>query len=81
MSNADLERFPSKPYIKDGYPQNLTVLVNTSVKFECPQMIADLEPYLQWIKLANTSDFNENSTNNNDTVLQVLKREVNGEGW
>lgn len=47
------ERYPSKPYIKDGYPQNLTVLVNSNASFECPQMIVDLEPYIFWIRSAN----------------------------
>ncbi|XP_063929175.1 fibroblast growth factor receptor 3-like isoform X3 [Zophobas morio] len=56
-----IERFPSKPHIKNGYPQNFTVLVNTSVKFECPQTIPDIEPYIEWIKMENRADFDENS--------------------
>ncbi|RZB41638.1 fibroblast growth factor receptor -like 1-like, partial [Asbolus verrucosus] len=56
----------------DGYPQNLTVLVNTTASFECPQMIADLEPFLQWVRLVNASEVNENSTYINGTVLQPV---------
>ncbi|KAF5300968.1 hypothetical protein FQA39_LY10938 [Lamprigera yunnana] len=44
-----IERYPSKPYIKDGYSENITFLVNGNVTFECPQVLADLEPYSQWI--------------------------------
>lgn len=66
------ERFPSKPYIKDGYPQNKTVLVNSTTELECPQMIADLEPFLQWIKPTNFSiDFSNNDTAPKGTILQV----------
>jgi hypothetical protein len=66
-----VERFPSKPYIKDGYPQNITVLVNTTATFECPQVIADLEPFLQWVRIFNVTEVYENSTDINGTLLQV----------
>ncbi|XP_068917426.1 fibroblast growth factor receptor homolog 1-like isoform X9 [Tenebrio molitor] len=65
-----VERFPSKPYIKDGYPQNITVVVNTTATFECPQMIADLEPFLQWVRIFNVTEVYENSTDINGTLLQ-----------
>jgi hypothetical protein len=65
-----VERFPSKPYIKDGYPQNITVLVNTTATFECPQVIADLEPFLQWVRIFNVTEVYENSTDINGTLLQ-----------
>ncbi|XP_046685645.1 fibroblast growth factor receptor homolog 1-like isoform X2 [Homalodisca vitripennis] len=45
------ERFPHKPYIKDGFPRNVTALVNSSVRFEC-STISDLEPYVQWMRVS-----------------------------
>ena len=35
--------------MKDGYPQNVTALVNSTVKFSCPT-ISELEPHIQWVK-------------------------------
>ncbi|XP_049693500.1 fibroblast growth factor receptor homolog 1 isoform X2 [Helicoverpa armigera] len=46
------ERYPSKPYIKEGYPGNVTVLVNDTAVLSCPP-VSDLEPYLYWIRPAN----------------------------
>ncbi|XP_050674066.1 fibroblast growth factor receptor homolog 1-like isoform X2 [Leptidea sinapis] len=48
------ERYPSKPYIKEGYPGNITVLVNDTVQLICPP-VSDLEPYLYWIRPSNYS--------------------------
>jgi hypothetical protein len=36
----------------DGYPQNVTALVNTTVTFTCPTY-SDLEPYIQWVKTSH----------------------------
>lgn len=47
-----IERYPSKPYIKEGYPGNITVLVNDTVQLSCPP-VSDLEPYLYWIRPIN----------------------------
>lgn len=47
-----LERYPSKPYIKEGFPGNKTVLVNSTVQFQCPPT-SDLEPHLQWLRVYN----------------------------
>ncbi|XP_014604414.1 PREDICTED: fibroblast growth factor receptor homolog 1-like isoform X2 [Polistes canadensis] len=46
-----IERFPHKPYINEDFPKNVTALVNSSVTFRCP-IVADLEPYIQWVKVA-----------------------------
>ncbi|XP_072933548.1 fibroblast growth factor receptor homolog 1-like isoform X2 [Epargyreus clarus] len=43
------ERYPSKPYIKEGYPGNITVLINDTVQLSCPP-VSDLEPLLYWIR-------------------------------
>ncbi|CAB3233746.1 unnamed protein product [Arctia plantaginis] len=48
------ERYPSKPYIKEGYPGNITVLVNETVVLSCPP-VSDLEPYMYWVKPFNYS--------------------------
>ncbi|XP_045779071.1 fibroblast growth factor receptor homolog 1-like isoform X2 [Maniola jurtina] len=46
------ERYPSKPYIKEGHPGNITVLVNETVTLTCPP-VSDLEPYLYWLRPTN----------------------------
>ncbi|XP_014245974.2 uncharacterized protein LOC106664605 [Cimex lectularius] len=55
------ERLPHKPFIKEGYPRNSTVLVNTTAKLECPTL-TDLVPYMQWVKVffsyAGSSEIN-----------------------
>lgn len=75
-----IERFPSKPYIKDGFPKNITALVNSTAKLECPQIIADLEPFLQWIR-TNSSIMDSEDALPTSNVLQVFQRKrKNGEG-
>lgn len=65
-----IERFPHKPYIKEGQPHNATVLVYTNVSFECNPM-ADLEPFMQWYyhdpSVGNVHDGNLA----NGTIIQV----------
>ncbi|XP_011254082.1 fibroblast growth factor receptor homolog 1 isoform X2 [Camponotus floridanus] len=46
-----IERFPHKPYINEDFPKNVTALVNSIVTFRCP-IVSDLEPYIQWVKVA-----------------------------
>ncbi|XP_038207329.1 fibroblast growth factor receptor homolog 1-like isoform X2 [Zerene cesonia] len=48
------ERYPSSPYIKEGYPGNITVLVNDTVQLQCPP-VSDLEPLVYWLRPYNTS--------------------------
>ncbi|XP_038122528.1 fibroblast growth factor receptor homolog 1 isoform X1 [Culex quinquefasciatus] len=43
------DRFPARPYIKEGYLVNTTVLVNSTAQLEC-RTISDLEPHIEWIK-------------------------------
>nr|CAD7198813.1 unnamed protein product [Timema douglasi] len=66
-----IERFPSKPYIRDGYPHNVTALVNSSVKLECPP-ISDLEPYIQWLRLTYclTGEYERVTDIHNVSVIQ-----------
>ncbi|XP_063390143.1 fibroblast growth factor receptor 4-like, partial [Cydia fagiglandana] len=45
-----VDRYPSRPYIKDGYPGNITAMVNDTIQFSCPTT-TDLEPYLYWVKV------------------------------
>lgn len=49
--NESVERFPHKPYIKEEFPKNVTAVVNSTVTFKCP-IVSDLEPYMQWLKVA-----------------------------
>lgn len=44
-----IDRHRSPPYIKDGYPKNRTVLVNSTVDLECPTL-SDLGAYTYWLK-------------------------------
>lgn len=49
------ERFPHKPYIKEGFPKNVTVLVNSTAKFQC-EVVSDMEPFLQWMRVSYKPD-------------------------
>lgn len=57
LSILFLERYPSKPYIKEGFPGNITVLINHTAILSCPP-ISDLEPHTQWYKI-EPDDFYE----------------------
>ncbi|KDR22672.1 Basic fibroblast growth factor receptor 1, partial [Zootermopsis nevadensis] len=66
-----IERYPHKPYVKDDYPRNVTTLVNTTVKFECPTY-SDLEPHIQWIKMPHMFEEGIDSVDDNYTIpIQV----------
>lgn len=65
------ERFPHKPYINVGFPKNVTAVVDSTVTFSCP-IVSDLEPYIQWVRVAEYPDNEEGSPNG--TLLQVEKR-------
>ncbi|XP_066599308.1 fibroblast growth factor receptor homolog 1-like isoform X2 [Prorops nasuta] len=65
-----IERFPHKPYIKEDFPKNVTALVNSTVQFDCP-LLSDLEPYIQWLKVAEYPEDREELPNG--TVLQAGK--------
>ncbi|KAG5311093.1 FGFR1 factor, partial [Acromyrmex insinuator] len=64
-----IERFPHKPYINEDFPKNVTALVNSTAIFRCP-IVSDLEPFIQWIKVAKNPGDQEDSPPNG-TVLQV----------
>ncbi|KAF4517186.1 hypothetical protein B566_EDAN005618 [Ephemera danica] len=66
-----MERLPRKPYIKEGFPKNQTVLSGSNVQFDCPT-ISDLEPFIQWIKVNFSDIIEKNSTEKpKGVVLQV----------
>ena len=50
-----IDRMPSRPVISDRFPQNQTVLVNTSTQLEC-RAKSDLEPYIVWLKYTSTNE-------------------------
>jgi hypothetical protein len=66
------ERYPHKPYVKDGYPQNVTAVVNTTVTFMCP-IYSDLEPYIQWVKTPHVYEEGTDSKEGNSTVLDQVR--------
>ncbi|XP_066158204.1 fibroblast growth factor receptor homolog 1-like isoform X1 [Euwallacea fornicatus] len=84
-----VERYPHKPYIKDGYPENLTVLVNSTAQFECPLIMIDLEPYITWIFINATYDqdsnnlvgVNKNANVLNPQILEISNVTYDDEGW
>ncbi|KAL0819285.1 hypothetical protein ABMA28_008523 [Loxostege sticticalis] len=63
------ERYPSSPYIKEGYPGNLTVLVNDTVRLSCPP-ISDLEPQVYWLRTSNKTVDDEGKPLNTTIVIQ-----------
>ncbi|XP_076261821.1 fibroblast growth factor receptor homolog 1-like isoform X2 [Rhynchophorus ferrugineus] len=67
-----IERFPHKPYIQDGYPENKTVAVYTNVTFACPQIIVDLEPFIYWMYFNSSYNFSQAdlSSNQNENIIQ-----------
>ncbi|KAG5328019.1 FGFR1 factor, partial [Acromyrmex charruanus] len=65
-----IERFPHKPYINEDFPKNVTALVNSTAIFRCP-IVSDLEPFIQWIKVAKNPGDQEDSPPNG-TVLQTV---------
>ncbi|KAL0134594.1 hypothetical protein PUN28_001414 [Cardiocondyla obscurior] len=62
-----IERFPHKPYINEDFPKNVTALVNSTAIFRCP-IVSDLEPYIQWVKVAEYPGDQEDSPKG--TLLQ-----------
>ncbi|XP_067643570.1 fibroblast growth factor receptor homolog 1 [Eurosta solidaginis] len=44
-----MDRLRSRPIHSDKFPQNQTVLNNSSAYFEC-RVVSDLEPHIYWIK-------------------------------
>lgn len=65
-----LERYPSKPYIKEGYPGNKTVLVNDTVKLSCPP-VSDLEPALIWIRPTANISLKDIEVGPNQNYIEV----------
>lgn len=65
-----LERFPSAPIIRDGFPKNVTAIVNTTLAFECP-LISDLGAHVQWTKVNASSQVSNSSFTNNVSKLEV----------
>ncbi|XP_026330890.1 fibroblast growth factor receptor homolog 1-like isoform X2 [Hyposmocoma kahamanoa] len=61
------ERFPSQPYIKEGYPGNKTVLTNDTVKLYCPP-VSDLEPHLRWFKPTANMSLKDTEVGSNDAL-------------
>ncbi|CAB3373127.1 Hypothetical predicted protein [Cloeon dipterum] len=86
-----VERFPHKPYIKEGFPRNTTVVVGEIAALQCPTL-SDLEPYIQWIKtnistITDDSEFPQGvivQTNTNSTspqTLEIANVTYDDEGW
>ncbi|KAL3289724.1 hypothetical protein HHI36_023122 [Cryptolaemus montrouzieri] len=73
-----VERLPLKPYIEKDYPKNTTALVNTTVNFTCP-IIADLEPYIQWIAIKDNKSINHTSIKVDGTDLRGIVIQKTGD--
>uniref|UniRef100_A0A336M9J8 receptor protein-tyrosine kinase n=1 Tax=Culicoides sonorensis TaxID=179676 RepID=A0A336M9J8_CULSO len=83
------DRFPARPYVKEGYPRNVTVLVNTSAFFSCP-IISDLAPHVLWYNLhiLNETDLQNISSefllkrdDENPEILKLDNITYEDEGW
>ncbi|XP_008545784.1 fibroblast growth factor receptor homolog 1 isoform X2 [Microplitis demolitor] len=84
-----IERFPHKPYINEGFPKNATVAINGTISFRCP-IVSDLEPYIQWLKVAEYPDDHEKTPKgkllqaggvDNPEVLTLVNVTEKDEGW
>jgi len=69
MLQFSTERFPHKPYIKEGFPKNVTVLAGDLAVLQCPTL-SDLEPYIQWLKV-NFSQINDSLSVPQGMIVQV----------
>ncbi|XP_061396241.1 fibroblast growth factor receptor homolog 2 [Musca vetustissima] len=49
------DRLRTRPIISDKFPQNQTVLVNSSATLEC-RVVSDLEPFIFWLKFAKKNE-------------------------
>nr|XP_029716532.1 fibroblast growth factor receptor homolog 1-like isoform X1 [Aedes albopictus] len=83
------DRFPARPYIKEGFMHNITVLVNSTATLEC-RTISDLEPHIEWIKFHIVDSTNPNIPENitklerdadNPEVLTLENVTYADEGW
>lgn len=54
-----LDRFPARPYIKEDYPKNVTVLRNETAEFSCP-VLSDLAEHITWVKAKAYNDSDGN---------------------
>lgn len=63
---STLDRFPSAPIIKEGYPKNVTALENMTIYFECP-ILSDLGAHIEWAKFEGANG----SIPQNVTKLEV----------
>ncbi|XP_011193707.1 fibroblast growth factor receptor homolog 1 [Zeugodacus cucurbitae] len=54
-----MDRLRSRPIHSDKFPQNQTVLTNSSAYFEC-RVVSDLEPHIFWIKYKQKNESIEN---------------------
>ncbi|PSN31292.1 hypothetical protein C0J52_27018 [Blattella germanica] len=64
-----IERYPHKPYVKEGYPHNVTAIVNSTVSFECCTF-SDLEPHIEWVKMTHMPLENVKPQDGNFTIIQ-----------
>uniref|UniRef100_A0A1I8NXE3 receptor protein-tyrosine kinase n=2 Tax=Stomoxys calcitrans TaxID=35570 RepID=A0A1I8NXE3_STOCA len=49
------DRLRSRPIISDKFPQNQTVVANSSSSLEC-RVVSDLEPYIFWLKYSKKNE-------------------------
>lgn len=60
----------------------MTALKNSTATLECPQLIADLEPFIQWIKSKNfPTELNNGDRVPKGIILQVSLKRCVGEGF
>ena len=68
--NPVTERYPHKPYIKEGFPQNVTTIVGGEARFECV-LYADLSVHFQWLRVNTLVDDTSTAGAADGVVIQV----------
>lgn len=74
-ARARLDRFPARPYINDGSPQNVTVVENSTAIFTC-NVIADIAAHISWARYKAYNDTDGNIEPGTER-LEVLKKTGN----
>ncbi|XP_037920343.1 fibroblast growth factor receptor homolog 1-like isoform X1 [Hermetia illucens] len=68
------DRLRSRPIIAEGYPKNLTLLVNMTGRFEC-KVLTDLEPFITWVK-HDINGRNDSNITSSETVIRTSIDEI-----
>lgn len=74
INQNKIDRLRSRPIIAEGYPKNLTLLVNMTGRFEC-KVLTDLEPFITWVK-HDINGRNDSNITSSETVIRTSIDEI-----